>query len=114
MAIPPVRRFKPKVTRAEKLLCAELRKEGIPFQPQVKIKTKSGRTYLVDILVNEKIVVEVGYVGLTDIQEHEDLRESGYTVLHFRSQEIMRNLKKGNIKKIVEAIRKTMEAQKRP
>jgi len=97
----PAKRFKPKVTEEEYRLRAYLKKEGIPFTPQIKITTKSGRTYLVDILVNENIVVEVGHVGLTDIQEDEDLRESGYTVLRFKNKEVNRN-----IKKVVETIKK--------
>jgi len=96
------KRSKPKITREEYRLRRRLKKEGIPFTAQAKIKTKSGRAYLVDILINEKIVVEVGYISATDIQEDADLRESGYTVLRFRNKEVNRNIAKviATIKKV--------------
>lgn len=113
MFFPKFRRFKPKVTRAEKLLCARLKEKGIPFTSQAKITTKSGHRYLVDILINPKIIIEVGYVGLTDIQEDEDLRESGYIVLRFKSKEVISNTKHV-IEKIKKAIEKPNRFQKKP
>jgi hypothetical protein len=49
MAFPQHRRFKPKITEAERRLCTRLKKEGIPFKSQAKVKTKSGRRYLVNL-----------------------------------------------------------------
>jgi very-short-patch-repair endonuclease len=108
MAFPQHRRFKPKITEAERRLCARLKKEGIPFKSQAKVKTKSGRRYLVDLLINESIIVEVGYVGLIDVQEDEDLRGSGYTVLRIKNKEVTHN-----IKKVVETIKKVRELKMR-
>jgi very-short-patch-repair endonuclease len=104
----PAKRFKPKITKEEHRLQAHLKKEGIPFTPQTKIKTKSGRTYLVDFLIPPNIVVEVGHIGITDIQEDEDLKETGYTVLRFQNKEINHK-----IKKVMQTIKKTIgETQK--
>jgi very-short-patch-repair endonuclease len=105
MAFPSTRRFKPIVTKTEYRLRARLTKEGIPYNAQARVKTKSGRTYLVDMLINENIVVEVGHIGLIDIQEDEDLRDSGYTVLRIKNKEVTRN-----IRKVVETIKKARGA----
>jgi very-short-patch-repair endonuclease len=54
--------------------------------------TKSGRRYLVDLLLDPKLVVEIGFVGFEDIQEDEDLKASGYTVLRFKNKEVKSDL----------------------
>jgi len=83
---------KPKVTKYEYRLREALKKEGIPFRPQLRVATKSGRTYTVDIAISPTLIIEVGYIGNIDIQEHEDLKETGYTVLHFKNKEVQNNL----------------------
>jgi very-short-patch-repair endonuclease len=102
-----IKRFRPKITKAEYQLRNRLKKGGIPFQAQAKIHTKSGRNYLVDLLIDNHLVVEVGYVGITDIQENQDLQDSGYTVLHFKNEEVLRNLKT-----VVETIKKMREHER--
>ena len=84
--------FRPTITKYERRLQTRLRKEGIPFKAQAKIHTKSGRTYLVDILIPPSLVIEVGYINKADIQEHEDLKQTDYTVLHFKNREINEKL----------------------
>lgn len=54
-----------------------------------------------DIFVPPRIVVEIGYVGPEDIQEDEDLKASGYTVLRFKNDEV-----RGDIAAVIEQIRK--------
>lgn len=80
------------MTKAELRLRRRLKKENVPFQAQVKVHTSNGRNYLVDLLIDNHIIVEVGYVGITDVQENEDLRKDGYTVLRFRNNEVRRSL----------------------
>lgn len=93
--------FKCVVTSHELRVRKRLTKKGIPFQPQKRIKTQSGRVYRVDIFVPPRIVVEIGYVGPEDIQEDEDLKASGYTVLRFKNDEV-----RGDIAAVIEQIRK--------
>ena len=101
----PVRHFfKPKVTKEERRLCAYLRKEGISFTAQARVQTQSGRRYLVDMLIDGSIVVEVGHIGVIDLQEDEDLRNSGYTVLRVKNKDVTRN-----VHAVVEAIKKARE-----
>jgi very-short-patch-repair endonuclease len=102
----PVRRFKPKVTKEERRLCAYLRKEGIPFTAQARVQTQSGRRYLVDMLIDGSIVVEVGHIGVIDLQEDDDLRNSGYIVLRFKNKEVM-----CNVKLVAETIKKVREGK---
>jgi very-short-patch-repair endonuclease len=106
MAFPfPVRRFKPKVTKEERYLCRHLRKERIPFTAQARVQTQR-RRYLVDMLIDGFIVVEVGHVGVIDLQEDEDLRSSGYIVLRFKNKEVMHN-----VKMVTETIKKVREGK---
>lgn len=86
--------FKPIVTKYERKLCHALKQESIPFTPQKKIRTKSGRTYTVDIFIPPTLIIEVGYINPTDIQEHEDLKQTGYTVIAVPNKEIQNNLHK--------------------
>jgi very-short-patch-repair endonuclease len=102
-----IRKFKPIVTRYEMQVRRRLEKKGVPFTPQKKIYTKSGRNYLVDIFIPSKIVVEVGYIGNADVQEDEDLKASGYIVLRFRNKEVRRN-----VAAVVEQIEKTRASEK--
>jgi very-short-patch-repair endonuclease len=69
-----------------------MEKRGIPFEAQKRVYTKSGRRYLVDFLIPPKLVVEVGYISAEDMQEDQDLRDSGYTVLRYRNKEITRGV----------------------
>lgn len=84
--------FQPKVTPEEKCVQRRLERRKIPFEPQKHIQTKSGRRYLVDFYIPPKIVVEIGYIGAEDVQEDEDLKDSGYTVLRFRNGEVKRDV----------------------
>jgi len=98
--------FKPIITKYERKLWHALKKEGIPFTAQLKVATKSGRTYTVDIAIPTHLIVEVGFINEVDIQEHEDLRQTGYTVLHFPNTEI-----KNNIRAVIETIKKMRKCQ---
>jgi very-short-patch-repair endonuclease len=66
----------------------------------MKVATKSGRTYTVDIFIPKKLVIEVGYINEIDIQEREDLQQTGYTVLNFRNKEVQ-----NNIQSVIQAIK---------
>jgi len=100
---------KPQATSSENKLHRALIKEGIPFVAQKRITTKSGRDYTTDIVIlkdfkiipKNLMIVEVGYVNGADIQEYEDLMQTGYTVLHFKNKEIEKN-----INKVVQTIKK--------
>jgi very-short-patch-repair endonuclease len=100
------RRFTPKVTRPELILRRRLRKRGIPFVPQKRIKTTSGRRYLVDLLFAPKLVVEVGYIGDEDVQEDEDLRVDGYTVLRYSNRQVTQDV--GKICDEIDCVRKRL------
>jgi len=100
-----------KVTKPEIWLRKALRKARMPFKAQEKIKCKSGREYVVDILVRKRLVIEVdGTIHDTpqqqyqDKQRDQDLIESGYTVLRIRNYEIRENLKT-----VIKNIKKTLK-----
>ena len=81
-----------KVTGTERRLCHVLQRRGVPFVPQRKVATTSGRAYTVDVFIPKKIVIEVGYVNDVDVQEYEDLKQTGYTVLHFRNKQVQNHI----------------------
>ena len=85
-------RFKCVVTSHELRVRKRLTLKGIPHKPQERIRTKSGRVYRVDIFIPPHLVVEIGHVGPEDIQEDEDLKASGYTVLRFKNDEVRANV----------------------
>jgi len=101
--------FKLTITKYERRLCNALKHAGIPFTPQAKIKTKSGRTYTVDIFIPTTLIVEVGFINEIDIQEHEDLKQTGYTVLPVPNKEI-----KQNIDKVVSTIKQLCKQKPSP
>jgi very-short-patch-repair endonuclease len=84
--------FRCVVTIYEYRVRKRLEKKGIPFKAQEKIRTVSGRAYRVDIFLPPRLVVEIGHVGFEDLQEDEDLKASGYTVLRFKNVEVRKNL----------------------
>jgi very-short-patch-repair endonuclease len=83
---------KAKATSTERRLCRVLEEKGIPFVAQMKVATKSGRTYTVDIFIPKKLIIEVGYINEIDIQEREDLQQTGYTVLNIPNREVQDNI----------------------
>jgi very-short-patch-repair endonuclease len=85
-------KFKPRVSPYEKRVRKRLERRRIPFDAQKQITTKSGRRYQVDLFVPPKLVVEIGFVGIEDIQEDEDLKASGYNVLRFKNKEVKSDL----------------------
>jgi len=94
-------KFEAKATSTEHKLCRALKENGIPFLPQQKVATNSGRIYIVDIAIPEKLIIEVGYINEIDIQELEDLQQTGYTVLHFPNKEVQ-----DNIQNVIQTIKK--------
>lgn len=76
--------------------------KGVPFKAQERIRTRSGRVYRVDVFVPPLLVVEIGHVGAEDVQEDEDLKASGYTVLRFKNVEVC-----DSVAAVVEQIMKT-------
>jgi very-short-patch-repair endonuclease len=98
------RPFKARATSTERKLCRALEEKGIPFVTQMKIATKSGRTYFVDIVLPQKIVIEVGFMNEIDIQEREDLIQTGYTVLNFQNKEV-----NNNIQDVIQTIKKARQ-----
>jgi len=100
-----------KVTRAECYLRRGLRKAGIKFEAQKTIKCKNGREYTVDLLVKNRLVVEVdGWIHDTpeqryqDKQRDRDLTESGYPVLRIRNVDVWQNLKN-----VIKDIKRTLD-----
>jgi very-short-patch-repair endonuclease len=91
---------KARATSTERKLCSVLKEKGINFVAQMKVATKSGRTYTVDIFIPKKLIIEVGYINEIDIQEREDLQQTGYTVLNFRNKEVQKN-----IQSVIQAIK---------
>jgi len=93
--------FKARATSTERKLCRVLEEKGIPFVAQMKVATKSGCSYTVDIFIPEKLIIEVGYINEIDIRELEDLQQTGYTVLHFPNKEVQ-----DNIQNVIQTIKK--------
>jgi very-short-patch-repair endonuclease len=86
------RPYKARATSTERKLWRVLEEKGISFMAQMKVATRSGRSYTVDIFIPERLVIEVGYLNEIDIQELEDLQQTGYTVLHFRNKEVQNRI----------------------
>jgi very-short-patch-repair endonuclease len=101
----PAPRFKVVVTSHELRVRKRLTLKGIPHKPQERIRTQSGRAYRVDIFIPPHLVVEIGHFGPEDIQEDEDLKASGYTVLRFKNDEVC-----ANVASVIQQIQKVLNA----
>lgn len=107
-----VKRWGPKVTRAEWRLRRALEKEGIPFLTQMILQGRE-RQHRVDFYVAPRLVIEVdgsSHVGeqlLKDEVATADLEnaELPFTVVRFRDHEINHNLPE-----VLAAIKKLYEA----
>ena len=85
-----------KVSKAEVRLAEYLRRWGIPFEPQRKIKTAGG-PFTVDFLVGRMCVVECegavhSYKVAADNERETLLRGAGYDVLRFPNFLIFNNI----------------------
>lgn len=95
-----------KITKAENHLRHALEKSGVKVEPQKTITCTNGRSYNVDLFLDDFLVVEVdGSVHDTPDQQYEDkkrdkdLTESGYPVLRIRNWNVWNNLK--NVEKTI-------------
>jgi len=99
-----IERHKLRVTAEEKRLRQALEKEGVKVEAQKVIKLKDGRNCHVDLFVENKLVVEVGFVGTDDAVKTERLTSEGHVVFSVSNDEV-----KKNIRVVVDAIKRMVK-----
>ena len=89
------------VTPEEIRLRQALEKEGLKVEAQKLIELKDGRNCHVDLFVEDKLIVEVGFMSTDDIVKTERLTSDGHVVFNVSNEEVTKN-----VRMVVDAIKR--------